>query len=173
MLCSIPTLSAQEIKESAELEAIIRKMNELGKIDPAGKDPYLKLTAEEKRIFNAFEKKRNAADLKKNGPATFGAKMLLTKAFGVDVRNKDFDWVPLTPPLTQKFIAVQNQTIYCNDIAANGNLYAIDDTTDSLIQLDANGVATTIGPLLIPAAEAAAGLSFNWTIYGNKFRNLA
>ncbi len=163
MLCSMPLLYGQQTERSPELQSILDKMDYLGKLDPAGKDPYHKLSPAEKQIFREFEKKRNEESLKKNGAASQINAKLVTRAYGTDVRNGDFGWVPLTPPLTETVIAPLTGSYYCDDMAANGNLYAVNNDTKNLVTFNSSGVPTVVGPLGITAAESASGLSWNWT----------
>lgn len=132
---------------SSELNRIIQKMEDLGKLDPTEAFPVNKLTPTEKAVYLANEKQVIAEDKKKN-PTLYSSKsMIKTKAWGVDVRNQDCAWVPMTPPITENVVGTVNESFYADDIASDGNLYAAEDTAKNLCRFNADGSKVLIGNL--------------------------
>lgn len=73
-----------------------------------------------------------------------------------------FGTIPLTPPHTVTTISPNAQTIYADDMAGDGNLYALNSGSNTLVKVYSNGTTTTIGALTnLLTGDTTTGLSWN------------
>lgn len=88
----------------------------------------------------------------------------LDKAFiknSYDLYPLDFGTIPLVPPHTITSLGTQSASLFADDLAGDGNLYALNDVTKSLVKLYSNGSFSIVGPLTNVAAGNVTGLSWN------------
>lgn len=90
---------------------------------------------------------------------------VLNKAF---VKNSNpnlpvnFGTIPLTPPNTLTAINPQAKSLFADDLAGDGNLYALESGANNLVKVFSDGSAQTVGPLTgLIAGDGVTGLSWN------------
>lgn len=90
---------------------------------------------------------------------------VLNKAFvknSYSVNPVDFGTIPLTPPHTFTSISPLALTIYADDLAGDGNLYALNAGNNNLVKVYNNGSVVNVGPLTnLLSGDTATGLSWN------------
>lgn len=90
---------------------------------------------------------------------------VLNKAFvknSYSVNPVDFGTIPLTPPHTLTSISPLALTIYADDLAGDGNLYALNAGNNNLVKVYNNGSVVNVGPLTnLLSGDTATGLSWN------------
>lgn len=90
---------------------------------------------------------------------------VLDKAFVKNVYNLypiEFGTIPLTPPHTITSISDLSGDLFADDLAGDGNLYALNNSSLSLVKVYNDGTAQTVGPLTgIRSGDTATGLSWN------------
>lgn len=91
--------------------------------------------------------------------------VILNKAFYKNSYNLfpvEFGTLPLTPPNTLTPIAPLGGNLYADDMAADGNLYALDYTTNKLVKVFSNGTKQDVASLSnLVAGDSTTGLSWN------------
>ena len=100
--------------------------------------------------------------------------LLLDKAYALDGRNvaRPFGTMPLLPPHTLTVTGAISNTIYADDIAGDGRLYALDNATRNLVTVNNSGAVTVVAPLTgIPAGTTLSG--FSWNAVDNKMYAIA
>lgn len=90
---------------------------------------------------------------------------ILNKAFvknSFSVNPVVFGTIPLTPPHTLTTIGPLANTLFADDLAGDGNLYALDSGPKNLVKIYNNGTLGLVGPLTnLLAGDTATGLSWN------------
>ena len=91
--------------------------------------------------------------------------VVLNKAFYKNSYNLfpvEFGTLPLTPPNTLTPIAPLGGDLYADDMAADGNLYALDYTTNKLVKIFSNGTKQDVASLTnLVAGDSTTGMSWN------------
>lgn len=73
-----------------------------------------------------------------------------------------FGTLPLTPPHTLTTIAPLGGGIFADDLAGDGNLYALNNDSKNLVKVYSNGTTTNVGPLTnLVTGNSISGLSWN------------
>lgn len=152
------TVLAQNIT-SEQIRPVLEKLETLGKQDPAGLFPLHKLSAADQQLFVAYERQINSGN---NHSATAPNK-LITNAFVHDGRNSRYGKIDLVdPPVFTLLQASQTGNFYCDDIAADGNVYAVNSADFSLYKINSDGTKTKIGALTnTTAGDTVTALSWN------------
>lgn len=87
----------------------------------------------------------------------------------------EFGTMPLTPPNTLTPIGPLTGAIYADDLAGDGNLYALNNDTKKLVKVFSNGTSQDVGPLTGIGTATVTGLSWNRansTMYATSGSNL-
>lgn len=90
--------------------------------------------------------------------------LALTKAFYKNSYNLypvDFGTMPLTPPNTLTSIAPLASNLFADDLAADGNLYALNNDSRKLVKIFSNGTTQDVGTLTGIGTATLTGLSWN------------
>ncbi|RZK74123.1 MAG: DUF4394 domain-containing protein, partial [Pedobacter sp.] len=141
-----------------EVQPILDKIAQLGDSQLAFPDHLF--TTNELKLLRIYEL-QNMKIAKSNSSA-----MLYDKAYALDGRTvaRPYGTMPLVPPHTLTPTGTISNTIYADDIAGNGKLYALDNATRNLVTVNNSGVVTVVAPVTnIPAASTFTGLSWNST----------
>ena len=91
--------------------------------------------------------------------------VILDKAYfknSYSINPVEFGTMPLTPPHTVTSIAPLAGSIYADDMAGDGNLYALNNDNLSLVKVYSDGTTSIVGALTnILAGDTVTGLSWN------------
>ena len=90
---------------------------------------------------------------------------LLNKAFFKNSNSNypvEFGSMPLTPPHTVTSIAPLAGSLFSDDMAGDGNLYALNNSNNFLVKVYSNGTTSNVGPLTnLVSGHSPTGLSWN------------
>lgn len=87
----------------------------------------------------------------------------------------EFGTMPLTPPNTLTPIGPLTSNLFADDMAGDGNLYALNNDTKKLVKVYSDGTAQDVGPLTGIGTATVTGLSWNRvnsTMYATSGSNL-
>lgn len=91
--------------------------------------------------------------------------VILEKAFfknGYNINPVEFGTMPLAPPHTVTSIAPLAGALYADDLAGDGNLYALNNDNLNLVKVYSNGTTSNVGVLTnLVAGDTVTGLSWN------------
>lgn len=97
--------------------------------------------------------------------AKYSLEAAFNKAFvknSFDLYPVVFGTIPLTPPHTLTAISSLGGKLYADDLAGDGNLYALNDDSKYLVKVFSNGTTQNVGALTnLVAGETVSGLSWN------------
>ncbi|HLU81258.1 MAG TPA: hypothetical protein VK010_04220, partial [Flavobacteriaceae bacterium] len=147
--CSI--ISAQEANK---LDELLERLETYG--NAPVKEPANLFTVSERIIlqnyFEDFYGLKNTNSILASGDV-----------FGLDLRNDNYGSFPIAGPYNINTLASISNSIFAGDFADDGNLYAIDNDTKTLIQIDKmSGSITTMAPLTnFSTGHNITGMSFN------------
>ena len=149
-------ITEKELKTKIPRSAVQPILDKIKSLESALAFPDDKFTNQELRLLRIYELQ--------NIPKSNLNEKLLNKAYVKDGRQatKSFGTMPLTPPHTVSVISSITNNIYCDDIAGNGKLYAVDSDAKNLVRVTPTGTLVTVGPLgAAVGTGTVSGLSWN------------
>ena len=149
-------ITQQDLKNKIPKSKVQPILDKMESLTAATAFPADKFSFEELKLLRTYEL-QNMSNLKGDNKA-------FTKAYAKDSRQLDrfFGTLPLSPPMTLSTISSIASTIYCDDVAGNGKLYAINNDNKTLVRITPAGTEEVIGNLGSGYTETTAtGLSWN------------
>ncbi len=162
-------ITDQDLKSKvskSEVQPVLDKIAALGDSQLAFPDHLF--STQELKLLRIYELQN--MKVQKSNPSN----LLLDKAYALDGRNvaRPFGTMPLLPPHTLTVTGTISNTIYADDIAGDGKLYALDNATRNLVTVNNSGAVTVVAPLTgIPAGTTLSG--FSWNAVDNKMYAIA
>ena len=128
-------ITDQDLKSKvskSEVQPVLDKIAALGDSQLAFPDHLF--STQELKLLRIYELQN--MKVQKSNPSN----LLLDKAYALDGRNvaRPFGTMPLLPPHTLTVTGTISNTIYADDIAGDGKLYALDNATRNLVTVNNN-----------------------------------
>lgn len=149
-------ITQQELDRKIPKSSVQHILDRMESLTSALAFPEDKFTPAELRLLRIYELQ--------NMPKLTNTSKAISTAFVKNARTThEFGTIPMTPPHTMSVLSTIPNTIYCDDVAGDGNLYAIDNDQKNLVKITPAGTLETIGNLgaAVPAAATTVGLSWN------------
>ncbi len=159
--------SPQERITESQIQPVKEKLKQLGEQNPLGMFPVDKLSKEETVLWRNYQKQIRNDKVKPSATVTPKATTASDNAFANVIYEPitsitGFGKIPLTPPNVFELIEANAISFFADDLASDGNLYAVDNGSKKLAKFYNDGTYRYVGNLTnIVSGHTVTGLSWN------------